>query len=180
LLAPTALSYTLFGVGYIGYLTFAVAYVRAEGFGASTATAFFLILGVASVISTLVFWGRRLAILTRGFALALCAALLVVGTLLLLLTHGIVAAWLSGAVFGAAMLGGPAAVSVLARRLLPPERVTAGFGFLTLVFAFGQAAGPFASGYLSDRVGLAGGLWFSVAALAGCAVTALFQRERLR
>ena len=179
LLLPTAISYTLFGVGYIGYLTFAVAYVRAEGLGAGTATTFYLILGIAAVLGTLLFWGRVLAILRRGYSLALCAALLVAGSLLLLLTHGTFAAWLSGAVFGAAMLGGPAAVSVLARRLLPPERVTAAFGFLTLVFAFGQAAGPFASGYLSDHAGgLASGLWFSAAALTACAATALFQRER--
>jgi predicted MFS family arabinose efflux permease len=177
LLAPSALSYTLFGFGYIGYMTFSVAYIRAEGLGADTATAFFLILGTASVVATLAFWRHVLAIFPRGYALALCGALLVIGALVILVTHGTLAAWASGAMFGASMLAAPAAVSVLARRVLPPERLTAGFGFLTFVFALGQAAGPFASGYLSDHGGsLQSGLWLSVAALAGCAVTALRQR----
>jgi len=179
LLAPSAVSYTLFGFGYIGYITFSVAYLRAEGLGPATTTTFFLILGSAAVLGTLTFWGRLLGVLIRGCALALCGTLLATGAIIMLETRGTVGAWVSGAVFGASMMAAPGAVSVLARRVLPPERVAAGFGFLTLVFAFGQAAGPFAAGYLSDRAGgLASGLWLSVTALAGAAVTALFQRER--
>jgi hypothetical protein len=75
-------------------------------------------------------------------------------------------------------MAGPAAATVLARRLLPAHAWTAGIALLTVAFSVMQAAGPLVSGLLSDTSGgITAGLWLSVLLLAIASAVSLLHRD---
>jgi predicted MFS family arabinose efflux permease len=171
-------SYILFGAGYVSYMTFSVALLHHEGLGTAVTTAFFITLGVASMVSTLL-WGPLLHRLQHGGGPATVSAVVLVGTLPLLLGHGAVAALVSAVVFGSAFMAGPTAYTVISRRVLHPSGWTAGIAALTTAFALGQSVGPVVSGVMSDGSGgVKAGLWLSPALLVLALLTALLHRER--
>lgn len=179
-LAPTFAWYTLFGAGYVSYMTFVIAFLRSQGLGASMTGVFFTVLGATSVVATLAVWGHLAGRLRGGHAPALVAVLVFLGVLpVLLMAPGPGAALLSAVVFGASFMAGPTAATVIARRMLPQSGWTAGIALLTVAFSVGQAVGPLLSGLLADGDGgIARGLWLSAGLLILAAAAALFQRER--
>ncbi|WP_165396583.1 YbfB/YjiJ family MFS transporter [Streptomyces sp. F001] len=178
-MVPSFVWYVLFGAGYVSYMTFVVALLRDQGLSTWSAAAFFIVLGAASALATLLVWGRIIGRLRGGLAPALVSAVVLVGVLPVLLADGLAAAIVSAIVFGAAFMAGPTAITVLARRMLPQHTWTSGIAWLTVAFSVGQAVGPLSSGILSDSDGgIAKGLWLSVVLLALSAVVALLQRER--
>src|SRR5690349_20202414 len=58
-LSRAFISYILFGAGYVSYMTFSVALLHHDGMSAGVIAAFFITLGTASAISTLL-WGPLL------------------------------------------------------------------------------------------------------------------------
>ncbi|KMS87265.1 hypothetical protein ACZ91_32240 [Streptomyces regensis] len=170
--------YVLFGAGYVSYMTFVIALLHDQGLGTWSTAAFFIVLGAASALATLLLWGRVIGRLRGGTSLALVSAVVLLGVLPVLLGDGLAAAVVSAIVFGSAFMAGPTAVTVLARRMLPPHAWASGIAWLTVAFSVGQAVGPLVSGVLSDSDGgIAKGLWLSVILLALSAVAALVQRE---
>ncbi len=177
-LAPTVVWYVLFGAGYVSYMTFVIALLHSHGVNTMGEATFFIALGLSSVIATLTVWGRVIGRLHGGRAPALITVLVLIGVLPVLVSHSLAAAMVSAVVFGASFMAGPTAVTVLARRVLPPHGWTAGIAFLTVAFSVGQAVGPLVSGLLSDSAGgITKGLWLSVALLALAALIAPFQRD---
>jgi MFS family permease len=177
-LAPTVAWYLLYGAGYVSYMTFVVALLHARGVSTFGEAAFFIVLGVSSVITTLAIWGRILSRLHGGHAPALISVVVLVGVLPVLISHSVTAALVSAVVFGAGFMAGPTAATVLARRMLPAHGWTAGIAFLTVAFSVGQGIGPPVAGLLSDSAGgITRGLWLSVVLLAMAAAVALAQRE---
>jgi predicted MFS family arabinose efflux permease len=171
------ISYILFGAGYVSYMTFSVALLHHEGMSTAVTTSFFIILGVASITSTLL-WGPLLHRLPHGTGPAAVAAVVLAGTLPLLLGHGAVAALISALIFGSAFMAGPTAYTVISRRILHPAAWTAGIAALTTAFALGQSVGPIASGLLSDGSGgVKTGLWLSPILLALAIGASLLHRE---
>jgi hypothetical protein len=73
--------YGLFGVGYIGYMTFVVALLREQGASASDITLFYAMLGLAVVASSRV-WAGLLNRYRGGQSLAILNALLSLATLI--------------------------------------------------------------------------------------------------
>jgi predicted MFS family arabinose efflux permease len=178
-LAPTFVWYVLFG-GYVAYMTFIVALLASQGLSSSATAIFFIILGIASAIGTLALWGPIVGRLRRGWGPALVSIAVLIGVLPVLLWQGLVAALISGIIFGSSFMAGPAAATVIARRSLPAHGWTLGIALLTTAFSIGQAIGPLAAGLLSDTAGgITLGLWLSVALLAASAPAALLQRDRL-
>jgi predicted MFS family arabinose efflux permease len=59
MLWPTFANYLLFAAGYVSYMTFINALIRTGGGGASYIAAFWIVLGLASVLGTIA-WGRML------------------------------------------------------------------------------------------------------------------------
>ncbi|MGH3629338.1 MAG: YbfB/YjiJ family MFS transporter [Sciscionella sp.] len=151
LLLP-ALGYLLFGGGYIAYVTFIIADVKAQGFSATQVTVFWSLLGI-TVLAGVPLWGRLLDRLRSGHALALMTAVLAAGSALPLLAGGLTAGMASAVIFGSSFLAVPAGMAHLARRQLPPEAWNWGIAALTVVFALGQSAGPGLAGILADRAG---------------------------
>lgn len=169
-------SYFLFGVGYIGYMTFVIALIRQQGASAGFVTLFYSLLGVAVVGSSRL-WAGLLDRSKGGQALAILSALVGIATLMPALTNQ--AGWLlvSGVLFGAVFLSLVASTTALVRHNLPQASWAAGISSFTAVFAAGQIVGPTFTGWISDGPGgLEQGLLLSAAALSMGALLAWRQR----
>jgi predicted MFS family arabinose efflux permease len=167
--------YGLFGVGYIGYMTFIVALLRDAGMSASVVTGFYLLLGMATVVSARL-WSGLLDRMRGGHALAILNALLAVATLLPAVFTQPWVAFVSGVLFGATFLSAVASTTAFVRHNLPASHWAKGISAFTIVFAFGQIVGPMVIGWVSDGAGLARGLVYSALLLAAGAVLAAFQK----
>ena len=157
--------YTLFGVGYIGYMTFVIALLREQGVGGGAVTLFYALLGVAVVASSRI-WAGLLDRSRGGQALAALNALLGVATILPALTSAWPVVLGSGLLFGGVFLSVVASTTALVRHNLPEAQWPAGISAFTIVFAAGQILGPTIVGWIADGPGgLARGLVFSASAL---------------
>jgi predicted MFS family arabinose efflux permease len=175
-LAAGMAGYGCFGLGYIGYMTFIVTLLREEGLAAGTVTAFYALLGVGVMASPWL-WAGLLQRARGGGALATLNALLALATALPVLVVHPVAAFASGALFGAVFLSVVASTTALVRHNLDPALWPAGISAFTIVFAAGQIVGPSLVGGLADGAGgLRAGLAVSAALLALGALLAWFQR----
>ena len=149
---PALAGYTLFGVGYIGYMTFVIALLREQGVGAGAITLFYTLLGLAVVASARI-WAGLLQRAQGGGALALLNALLGVATILPAITGAWPVVLASGLLFGAVFLSVVASTTAFVRHNLPQAQWAAGISAFTIVFAFGQVLGPAIVGWISDGPG---------------------------
>jgi predicted MFS family arabinose efflux permease len=173
---PALAAYFMFGVGYIGYMTFVIALLRNEGFGTPRITFFYALLGVAVMASSRI-WAGLLDRHKGGRALATLSALLALATVLPAMTRSWPLVLLSGLLFGGVFLSLVASTTALVRHNLPPGQWAGGIGAFTIVFAAGQIVGPAVVGWIADGPGgLARGLAFSAGALALGALLASRQR----
>ena len=165
--------YEMFGAGYIGYMTFVVALLRAQGSSALAVTVFYALLGLAVMASSRI-WAGLLDRYKSGRALATLNMLLGVATILPALTQNPVLVLASGLLFGGVFLSVVASTTALVRHNLPPSAWATGISAFTAVFAAGQIVGPTVVGWIADGPGgLARGLVFSALALwlgAGLAI----------
>lgn len=174
--APALLGYSLFGVGYIGYMTFVIALLRSQGNSDSTITLFYSLLGVAVVASSRL-WAGLLDRHRDGQPLARLNALLGCATLLPALTSALPVLVVSGILFGGVFLSVVAATTALVRHNLPQTQWASGISGFTIIFAVGQIVGPTVVGWIADGPGgLSRGLVFSAGALWLGAVLAWRQK----
>jgi predicted MFS family arabinose efflux permease len=172
--------YGMFGVGYIGYMTFVVALLREQGQSELRITAFYALLGIAVMLSPRL-WARLLDRYRDGRALALLNALLGVATVLPALGSAWPLVLASGLLFGAVFLSLVASTTALVRHNLPPAQWPGGIAAFTIVFAAGQIVGPTLVGWVSDGpAGLERGFVLSALALWAGALLALRQRPLAR
>jgi MFS family permease len=168
--------YGMFGVGYIGYMTFVIALLREQGAGATSITVFYALLGLAVVASSRI-WASLLDRYKGGQVLALLNALLGLATLLPTLSAHWAVILASGLLFGAVFLSLVASTTALVRHNLPPAAWGNGISAFTIVFAFGQIVGPTVVGWIADGPGgLPRGMVFSALALWLGAILAWRQR----
>lgn len=172
--------YFMFGVGYIGYMTFVVALLRQQGMRASVITVFYALLGLAVVASSRI-WAGMLDKFKGGQSLAILNALVGVATILPALTASAPVVFLSGLIFGSVFLSVVASTTALVRHNLPQAAWSAGISAFTTVFALGQIVGPTVVGWIADGSGgLERGLIFSALALFVGAVLASRQQALAR
>ena len=168
--------YGMFGVGYIGYMTFVVALLREQGHSDTRITVFYALLGVAVMVSPRL-WAWLLDRYRDGRPLALLNALLGVATILPALSSAWPLVLLSGLLFGAVFLSLVASTTALVRHNLAPTQWASGIAAFTTIFAAGQIVGPTMVGWVSDGSGgLARGFVLSALALWLGAILALGQR----
>jgi predicted MFS family arabinose efflux permease len=173
-------SYFLFGLGYIGYMTFVVTLLREQQLGNGLITAFYAVLGLA-VIGSSWLWAGLLQRHRGGGAMRLLNALVSVATVLPVLSAHPVAVFASGALFGAVFLSVVASTTALVRHNAVPAAWPAGISAFTIVFAAGQIVGPTLVGWVADGTGgLRGGLACSAAVLLLAALIAWGQRPLRR
>jgi len=174
--APALAAYFMFGVGYIGYMTFVIALLREQGEGAGRITLFYALLGVAVMASARI-WAGLLDRYRGGQPLAILSLLLAIATVLPALTTAWPLLLASGLLFGGVFLSLVASTTALVRHNLPASHWAAGIAAFTTVFALGQIVGPTVVGWIADGPGgLARGLLFSAAALGIGALLASRQR----
>lgn len=174
-LYPSLLANLLYGAGYVGYMTFMIALLKRLGFSATLNMVFFSLIGGASVLASPL-WGRCLGRCRTGRGFALVCLLVAIGTVPALIWAHPWAVISSALIFGASFMAGPAAVSVVAQRLLPASSLTWGLALLTAAFSLGQSIGPLLGGWISDLTGsLVAGLWLGPALLLLGAMVSLQQ-----
>jgi predicted MFS family arabinose efflux permease len=175
-LAPTFVGYGLFGAGYVGYMTFIIALLQKQGSSGEQMIWFWLVLGLVSAVSTLL-WGSVLGAFHDGRGPALVFATATLGALPVLVYPGPTAMFVSAILFGGSFLAGPASITIVAQRQLPASSWTAAISLLTVGFAFGQTVSPILAGAISDATGsIAAGFWVSPVLLGIAACVNLLQR----
>jgi predicted MFS family arabinose efflux permease len=157
--------YGLFGVGYIGYMTFVIALLREQAASTTTITIFYTLLGLAVMASSRV-WAGLLDKYKGGQALSILNVLLGCAIVIPALTDWLPALVFSGILFGGVFLSIVASTTALVRHNLPQTAWAAGISAFTVVFAAGQIVGPTMVGWIADGVGgLARGLLISAFSL---------------
>lgn len=165
LFAYSLAGYGLFGVGYIGYMTFVIALLREQSATTTTITFFYALLGLAVMASSRI-WARLLDKYKGGQALAILNALLGCAIVIPALTVWLPALVFSGLLFGGVFLSVVASTTALVKHNLPPAAWVSGISAFTVVFAAGQIVGPTMVGWIADgEGGLARGLLISAFAL---------------
>ncbi|HEY5633888.1 MAG TPA: YbfB/YjiJ family MFS transporter [Burkholderiaceae bacterium] len=171
-------AYLAFALGYIGYMTFVVAWMRENGADTVDVILVWSLLGLATLAAPWL-WRRPFERWRGGRPMAAVLAVLSAGAWLPLASASLPAMLASAALFGAAMFSAPAAVSTLVKNSLAKPAWGSAMATFTIVFAAGQIAGPTVTGWLADLYGsLRPGLALSVAVLVAGAAVALAQRER--
>ena len=166
---PLVLGYGMFGMGYIGYMTFVVALLKNTGLQSQTVNLFYLTLGVAVMVSARL-WataldkyrgGETLAILNTliGIACLVPAGVALVSSDGQLGNVALAGIFLSGILFGCCFLSAVAATTAFVKHNLAPNQWIAGITVFTCVFGAGQVLGPLLVGWIADQSnGLAWGL----------------------
>jgi len=168
--------YGLFGVGYIGYMTFVVAVLREQGASASQIAWFYALLGLAVVASSRI-WAGLLNRYRGGQSLSILNALLSVATVIPVITSAWPMMLVSGLLFGGVFLSVVASTTAMVKHNLVPSQWAAGISVFTVIFAVGQIIGPTMVGWIADGPGgLQRGLLFSAGALLLGAVLAWQQK----
>jgi len=172
---PPLLAYALFGLGYIGYMTFVVAFLRTENVAPLIIQGFWVLLGVCAALCGFS-WRPVLRRLAPHHALGCILLALSVGAGLPVLVSEPWSFALSAVLFGSSFLAVVTAITVQVRQVLPAERWTTVMGNATALFALGQLLGPTLTGVIADTDGgLSLGLRGSAALLGVAALIALIK-----
>jgi predicted MFS family arabinose efflux permease len=167
------LAYFLFGVGYIVYLTFVVAWLRDMRMGTVASVGVWVFLGAAVVASGWI-WQVPMSRWWPGHTFAAASICVAVGTVLPLATPALWMLLLSALLVGSFFMV-PGSVMAFTRAWLPQPLWSKCMNLFTVVFAAGQAVGPVVAGVLGDRYGLGPAMVFGGAVLVISAVLALMQ-----
>lgn len=168
--------YFMFGVGYIGYMTFIVTLLREQQMPPQWVAVFYAVLGLGVMASPWL-WAWLLQRYRGGQALASLSLLLALATAMPVLSTATGVAYLSGALFGGVFLSVVASTTAMVRHNLPAAQWPAGIAMFTIVFAVGQIIGPTLIGMISDHgAGLRGGFVVSALTLLIGAGLAMGQR----
>ncbi len=170
--------YVMFGIGYIGYMTFVIALLMQIGMTGIRLNFFYALLGVFVLASSRI-WASTLDHYKGGETLGIINLLMGIACLIpaLIATFtepsaagpgwlAVGAIYLSGMMFGSGVLTAVAATTVFVKCNLPQSQWVAGIAVFTSLFAVGQVIGPTLIGWVSDGAGgLARGFMVSAAVL---------------
>jgi len=177
-IAPVArylAGYLLFGVGYIAYMTFMIAYVRDAGGGAVAQSAFWSLIGLSAFASPWV-WRGVMAKTRGGGATAFILSFNALGAALPLFGHGMILLAISAIIFGVAFFAVVASTTAFVRVNYPQSAWPSAIGVMTVAFGIGQTFGPIGIGAISDATGsLTSALMASAAVLAAGALLCWWQ-----
>ena len=175
---PQFIAYVCFGLGYIAYMTFVIAWMRDNDSSTGQVIAVWFLLGLATLVAPAV-WTRPCNRWPGGRPLATVMAVLSLGALLPVLSVATPAMLLSAVLFGLAGFSVPSAISAFIRKALPKPAWGSAMATFTIAFAVSQIAGPVVTGWVADRYGsLEPGLTVSALILMLGAVIALAQQDR--
>jgi predicted MFS family arabinose efflux permease len=170
-------SYFLFGLGYIAYMTFVVAWMVSRGASALGVALTWGTLGAATMFAPIV-WRVPRARWPAATTLAAVGVVISVGAAIPLYSASLPAMMLSAFFFGTAMFSVPTTITDLVKTSLPKSEWGPAIAVFTVVFAIGQSIGPVFTGWIADAAhSLNASLAASVVILLGASVAAMCQRE---
>ena len=175
--SPIMVAYFLFGVGYIVYVTFVIAWLKEMRMGFDVSVVVWLVLGMASMASGYV-WRKAMSRWWPVHTFAAVTVCTAVGTVLPLLSNHVAMLLLSAVLVGGSFFMAPGAMMALARSTLPAQLWAKAMSLFTFVFAIGQGVGPVAAGWIADRQGLNWAMAAGALTLMMCAGVALLQPRR--
>ena len=175
--SPIMVAYFLFGVGYIVYVTFVIAWLKEMRMGFDVSVVVWLVLGMASMASGYV-WRKAMSRWWPVHTFAAVTVCTAVGTVLPLLSNHVAMLLLSAMLVGGSFFMAPGAMMALARSTLPPQLWAKAMSLFTFVFAIGQGVGPVAAGWIADHHGLNWAMGAGAITLLVCAGVALLQPHR--
>lgn len=176
-LTPSLVSYFLFGLGYITYMTFVIAFLGERAWGPWGMSAFWVLLGMSTLASGFV-WPRLFPSAGPGRSLAIRLSALTLGAAVPLVSAGPVGVAASALLFGGSFLSVVSVITDILRRALDERAWSAGIALFTVAFSVGQTLGPVVSGAVADLTGtLSSGFALSAVVLAASAALAALQGE---
>lgn len=168
--------YFLFGLGYLIYLTFLVAWMRNEGASASLVAVVWSLMGIATMLSPFI-WRHVLAWSRGGEAMAASNLTTGLGVLCALAIAPPLGVIVSACLVGLSLYIVPTAATTFGRKNLDQAQWGKSFAAFTTVFSIGQMIGPVAAGALADATNsIAPGLISASAILVLGAIVAVMQR----
>lgn len=174
-LAASIAAYVCFGVGYIAYMTFIIAFLKNQGDRSGELSSFWVVLGLSAILASFT-WSKPLELLKGGRGMALVMGVLTIGSVLPIISNNPILVFGSAIIFGGTFLSVVTAVTTLARKTLLPHHWTSAIAVLTISFAIGQSLGPVMAGSLSNGpTGVKLGLELSTLVLALGALVSLAQ-----
>jgi predicted MFS family arabinose efflux permease len=177
---PALAAYFAFGVGYFVYMTFLVAWMRAEGEGLFLVMLTWSLLSIMVIFSPYI-WRYSLSRSAAGGAIALTLLFTGIGSFMPVVHGGASGMLVSAVLFGAAFFMVPTAVTSFSKKNLPADQWGSAVSLFTTVFAIGQMIGPATAGAVADWTSsLAPGLASSGVVLVLGAVVAMAQRPLRR
>ena len=145
--------YFMYGLSYIIYLTFFVAFLTKElGLSTKSAGGIFAITGFLCIFSGVV-WGSISDVLGRRYGSMLAYIALAVSYLLPAFLHETIFLYASAILFGISMSSLPVIMAAAAGDALGAKLASAGLGVITVFFGVGQALGPALAGWIKDVTG---------------------------
>lgn len=169
-------AYFCFGVGYIVYMTFVIAWLKQMRLSEVFVAGLWITMGCSAMASGWV-WRKAMNSWrpTRTFSAAtLCTAL---GSVIPIVYKEPVALVLSTILVGGSFFMVPGAMTALAKKVLPQMGWAPAMNLFTMIFAVGQAVGPVLAGAIADVRGLDTAMFFGFALLLCSAGLALIQSE---
>ena len=181
-LLPALIAYIGFGLGYIVYMTFIIAWLKATGASSLQMSLVWSVLGLSTLLAPLV-WSKPLATWPSGKAMAAILLVLALGALLPVVPWD--PAWqalamsCSAALFGLGMFSAPSSISALIKRTQQKPAWGSAMAGFTIAFAASQILAPVASGMMADWSGsLRSGLALSGLMILFSALIAWQQKDQ--
>lgn len=149
---PALACYFLFGLGYLIYVTFMIAWMRDGGADTDTIALTWAIMGVGVMLSPFL-WQRVLARAKGGRAMCQTSLAIGIGILLPIASDHPASPMVSAAIVGGTFFMVPSAITTFSRKNLPPAQWGRAVSLFTVIFSIGQIIGPVGAGAISDLTG---------------------------
>jgi len=177
---PVLISYTAFGAGYIGYMTFMFTHLQQSGATVFQLTMFWMTIGVSAISAPWV-WRNGLGQWTRAYAIAFLSTITLIGAAIPLFGTAFPVLVTSAVVFGLSFFSVTAATTAFVKRNASSKEWPFVIGLFTTCFGLGQVIGPVLAGLIADHTGsLSIGLMTGCALLLFAAVISLLQTDAPR
>jgi predicted MFS family arabinose efflux permease len=171
---PIIGAYFLFGIGYIVYLTFVIAWLKEMQLGIAQSVGVWIWLGIAVTASGWI-WRRAMASWWPSKTFAAATLITGLGAMLPLLSNNLLMLLASALLVGGSFFMVPSAVMALIRISFPQPQWAKMMSLMTLIFAAGQGVSPVFAGLIADKFSLNTTMWISILILILAATFALLQ-----
>jgi predicted MFS family arabinose efflux permease len=167
---PMLLAFLIYGIGYIGYMTFVIAFLQSLGAAPGVIQWFWIVLGLCAATGNLA-WSIAFRRIGPQRSAGLILLTMALAAALPVFAAQIWVFMLSGILFGGSFLAMVVAVTSQIRNCLESEQWAGATGHAVAFFAAGQLIGPALTGIVADmQGGLALGMLLSFGMLVVAAL----------